>query len=235
MKIIDSKGRIIAEPGQPNQPNNTTSNEAEQLKITKVAPAAKTPGRYNIFINGKYSFSLDEIQLVDAGLHSGLIISPEQLNHLKNESDFGKEYIRAIDLISRRLRSEREIRDYARRKAWPSHNTERVIERLKVKGYLNDKVFAESFVRGRLNTAKYSKKRIRLDLQKKGIDNDIIDGILHDEVSDTNALAKLIAKRAPRYHDDNKLKAYLLRNGFNYDDINNAIAEYKSSLTQSDD
>ena len=199
------------------------------MQITKVAPAAKTPGRYNIFVDGQYSFSLDELQLVQAGLHSGLDIDEEQLAKFRNESEFGKNYIRAIDLISRRLRSEKEIRDYARRKSWTADNTERVIERLKVRGYLNDKVFAESFVRARQNAGKYSRRRIELDLRRKGIADSIVKEVLHDEVSDTDALRKLIAKRVKRYDDPTKLKAYLLRAGFNYDDINREIDAYHNS------
>lgn len=199
------------------------------MQITKVAPAAKTPGRYNIFVDGQYSFSLDELQLVQAGLHSGLDIDEEQLAKFRNESEFGKNYIRAIDLISRRLRSEKEIRDYARRKSWTADNTERVIERLKARGYLNDKVFAESFVRARQNAGKYSRRRIELDLRRKGIADSIVKEVLHDEVRDTDALRKLIAKRVKRYDDPTKLKAYLLRAGFNYDDINREIDAYYNS------
>lgn len=200
------------------------------MQITKVAPAAKTPGRYNVFVDGQYSFSLDELQLVQSGIHSGLEIGDEQLANFRNESEFGKNYIRAIDLISRRLRSEKEIRDYAKRKNWAPDNTNRVIERLKKKGYLNDTVFAESFTRARQNAEKYSRRRIEQDLRKKGIANNIIQLVLHDEVSDHVALNKLVAKRYNRYDDINKLKAYLMRAGFNYDDINKAIADYQNNL-----
>ena len=200
------------------------------MQITKVAPATKTPGRYNVFVDGQYSFSLDELQLVQSGIHSGLEIGDEQLANFRNESEFGKNYIRAIDLISWRLRSEKEIRDYAKRKNWTPDNTNRVIERLKEKGYLNDTVFAESFVRARQNAGKYSRRRIEQDLRKKGIANNIIQLVLHDEVSDHAALQKLVAKRYNRYDDINKLKAYLMRVGFNYDDINKAIADYQNNL-----
>ena len=168
------------------------------MQITKVQPAVKTAGRYNIYVDGQYSFSLDELQLVQSGLHSGLDIDETELAKLKSESEFGKNYIRAVDLISRRLRSEREIRDYAFRKQWT-----------------------------KTNTGRYSKKRIKLDLQKKGISSNIIAEVLHDEVDDTNALDKLIAKRAKRYDDDRKLIAYLMRNGFQYDDIISAIERFR--------
>lgn len=201
------------------------------MQITKVQPAAKTAGRYNIYVDGQYSFSLDELQLVQSGLHSGLEINEEQLEHLKSESDYGKNYIRAVDLISRRLRSEREIRDYAFRKQWTKHNTERVIDRLKSRGYLNDAVFAKAFAGSRLSSGRYSKKRIKLDLQKKGISSDIIAKILHDEVRDDDTLDKLVAKRIHRYDDDRKLIAYLMRNGFQYDDVINAIQRFRRDAT----
>lgn len=196
------------------------------MRVTKISPAVKTPGRYNIYIDGKYSFSLDEFQLVQTGLHSGLDIDKSKLDELKSESDYGKNYIRAVDLISRRLRSEKEIRDYAKRKQWTVTNTERVIERLKSHGYLNDKVFAEAFVRSRQSTEKYSKRRIERDLRQKGIAPNIIQQVLPSETSDKNVITKLIQKKAHRYNDVNKLKTYLLRAGFNYDDVSQAINEY---------
>lgn len=196
------------------------------MRITKISPAVKTPGRYNIYVDGKYSFSLDELQLVQTGLHNGLEIDESKLDELKSESDYGKNYIRAVDLISRRLRSEKEIRDYAKRKQWTTTNTERVIERLKNHGYLNDKAFAETFVRSRQSAEKYSKRRIERDLHQKGIASNIIKDALPDEASDKNVIIKLVQKKASRYDDVNKLKAYLFRAGFNYDDVNQAINEY---------
>ena len=201
------------------------------MRISKVSPAVKTAGRYNIYVDGKYSFSLDELQLVQSGLHSGLEISEAQLEQLKSESDFGKNYIRAVDLISRRLRSEREIRDYAFRKQWTKSNTERVIERLKARGYLDDRRFAELFFSSRHQSGRYSLKRIRLDLVKKGIDSDIIDDLCRAN-GDSAALLKLINKRINKYDDENKLIAYLARNGFRYDDIKAALDRYHQGDTE---
>lgn len=201
------------------------------MRISKVSPAVKTAGRYNIYVDGKYSFSLDELQLVQNGLHSGLEISETQLEQLKSESDFGKNYIRAVDLISRRLRSEREIRDYAFRKQWTKSNTERVIERLKARGYLDDRRFAELFFNSRHQSGRYSLKRIRLDLVKKGIGSDIINDLCRAN-GDSAALLKLINKRINKYDDENKLIAYLARNGFRYDDIKAALDRYHQGDTE---
>lgn len=197
------------------------------MNITKISPAVKTEGRYNVFVDNEFSFSLDETQLVTLGLKKGDAIDELQLLELKNESDFGKNYIRAVDLISRRLRSEREIRDYARRKQWTEDNTERVIDRLCERGYLNDERFAESFVRSRANTRNFSATRMKVELQKKGVKPDIITNMLaeSDDYDEMAALRKMIAKKINKYDDERKLVAYLARQGFKYDDIKSALVD----------
>lgn len=195
--------------------------------ISKISPAVKTPGRYNVFVDGAYTFSLDEVQLANLGLKKGQEIDEAELDKLKSESGFGKNYIRALDLISRRLRSDREIRDYAFRKQWTKENTERVIERLRVHGYLNDQRFAEAFVRSRANLRNYSKRRMMLELRKKGISSTIIEQVLadSDEFDELSALQNLIAKKRSHYDNEQKLIAYLARQGFSYDQIRTALSD----------
>ena len=200
------------------------------MLITKISPAVKTEGRYNVFVDGKYSFSLDEVQLAAVTIKKGDELDEQQLDQLKSESSFGKNYIRALDLVSRRPRSQREIRDYAFRKQWTKANTDRVIDRLLERGYLDDAKFAEIFVRSRANLRNYSTRRMKLELQKKGISSDIIDQVLSesDDFDENVALKNLIAKKQNRYDDEQKLIAYLARQGFNYDSIRMALNQQKS-------
>jgi regulatory protein len=196
------------------------------VKITKISPAVKTEGRYNVFVDDKFSFSLDESQLVKIGLKKSDEISDERLTELKTESDFGKNYIRAVDLISRRLRSEKEIRDNAFRKNWTKESTEKVIKRLRERGFLNDEKFAESFVRSRAALRNYSARKMKLELAKKGITKDIYGKVLatSDEYDEQAALKKLIAKKRTHYAgNEQKLIAYLARQGFQYDDIKSSL------------
>jgi regulatory protein len=195
------------------------------MKITKISPAVKTAGRYNVFVDEKYSFSLDEAQLVKIGIKIGQEVDESELANLKSESEFGKNYIRALDLISRRPRSEREIRDYAFRKQWDKDNTGRVIERLYKYGYLDDAKFAAAFVRSRAATRTLSKRKMILELRKKGIAGEIIDKVLDEtaEYDEAAALAKLVAKKRGLYDDERKLIEYLARQGFNYDTIKTAL------------
>jgi len=212
-----------------NEENSINSNENIGEKITKIAPAAKTPGRYNIFVNDKYSFSLDEIQLAKFRLKKGDEISAEKLDELKNESSFGKNYVRALDLISRRIRSEKEIRDYGFRKNWTKENIEKVIKRLHEKKYLNDEKFAKSFVISRANLRNFSKRKMEMELAKKGISKEIREKVLaeNEDFDEENSLKNLVAKKWNKYENEQKLIAYLARNGFDYDKIKTAITEFR--------
>ena len=196
------------------------------MKITKISPAVKTAGRYNIFLDEKYAFSLDETQLVGLKLNIGQEIGAAELAQLESESDFGKNYLRALDLVSRRMRSEREIRDYAFRKRWTPENTERVVARLYQYRYLDDAKFAQRFVASRAQRD-VSLKKLKVDLAKKGIKNELIaETLAADESFDEFAsLKNVIAKKAKRYDDERKLVEFLLRRGFRYDDIRRALAE----------
>ena len=195
------------------------------MKITKIQPAVKTAGRYNIFVDEKYSFSLDETQLLDQKLKTGFEISPEKLDELKGESEFGKSYARALELILRRPRSIREINDYARRKKWEIELRDRVIEKLSEKGYLDDRKFANFWLKARVSSKPISKRKLNAELSQKGIKREIIDEILveYTELDEQDALAALIKKKQSKYTDEQKLMAYLASQGFSYGAIKEAL------------
>lgn len=195
------------------------------MVITKISSTFKTPGRYSIFIDNQYSFSLDEAQLVKLKLKKGGEISEEELSTLKLESDFGKSYLRAVDLISRRIHSEKEIRDYAFRKQWSTEITNKVIDRLKRYRYLDDEKFMNAFIRSRAANRNFSKMRMLQELNRKGIDKKVIEVALSstDDFDEQESLKRLIVKKRLRYESDDKLIQYLLRQGFRYDDIKNNL------------
>lgn len=198
------------------------------MKVTALRPAVKTRGRINVFIDEKYSFSLDESQLIGSGLGVGKELTASELASLKDESTFGKAYGRALDYIMRRPRSEKELRDYAWKKQWPKELTERVLARLRTKGYLDDAKFAQAWVRHRALGKPISQRKLRLELQQKGLNEDLINAALTDERSEFNeatALQRLVTKKRGRYIDQQKFIAYLARQGFAYDDIKQALAE----------
>ena len=91
-----------------------------------------------------------------------------------------------------------------------------VLSRLVSRGYVDDRKFAEFWAENRFVKKGVSRKRLKMELQKKGIKREIIDEVL-DGRDDEAELRKMIARKRAKYTDDEKLMAYLVRQGFSYD------------------
>ncbi|NCU37778.1 hypothetical protein EOL96_01800 [Candidatus Saccharibacteria bacterium] len=209
------------------------------MKITNIAAQVKNPDRVNISIDGAYRFSLDINQLVGLGVKVGNDYSEQEIIELENESRFGKLYSRALEYSLLRPHSIREVRDYLWKKTRDKRDREgrvvkgysadvaqRVLERLQQKKYVNDEQFARWWVETRRLATGASARKITAELMSKGVESTIItEAIQRSGRDDEQELKKMIIKKRVRYNDNNKLMAYLARQGFAYDDIKRALSE----------
>lgn len=196
----------------------------------------------NVSIDGKYRFSLDFAQITELGIKVGNEYTEAELADLENESQFGKLYMRALEYSLMRPHSQRELTDYLYRKTRDTRTktgaikkgvskalTERVYTRITERGYVNDEAFARYWVENRQLRKGISRRKLQAELASKGVDRAIVDSLLaQTERSDEDELQKIIEKRAGRYDDEQKLIAYLARQGFGYDDIKQAIERLKN-------
>lgn len=198
-------------------------------KITDLKQGVRSPDRVNVFVDEKFAFSLDISQVVDFGIKVGMEISAEDLAEFKKASEFGKLYQRTLEWVLVRPRSIRETNDYLYKKIFEKkldkNYIDRIIEKLKDKKYLDDYKFAEYYVENRFVKKGVSLKRLRMELLKKGISKEIIEEVLADsDRNDEEELKKMIAKKRAKY-DDEKLTAYLVRQGFQYDLVRELVAQ----------
>lgn len=213
------------------------------MKITAISVQAKNNDRVNVSVDGSYRFSLDIFQVGDLGLKVGKEYSEAELIALETESQFGKLYTRALEYTMMRPHSSREIRDYLWRKTrttkYKSRSgevkdragvstelTDRVYQRLNERGYIDDEKFARYWVENRNMTKGASRRKLANELRAKGVETGIIDAALAEtDRDDQQELQKIITKKRARYPDEQKLIAYLLRQGFSYDDVKSAVGE----------
>jgi regulatory protein len=213
------------------------------VKITNISTQVKNPDRVNISVDGAYRFSLDVFQVGELGVKIGREFTEAELEQIENESKFGKLYARALEYCLMRPHSAREVKDYLWRKTHATkyksrdgqikerlgdsaENADRVFERLVGKGYIDDEKFARFWVQNRNLTKGASQRKLTAELRAKGVESAIIEQALAEgERSDDDELRKVIAKKRKRYDDEQKLIAYLARQGFSYDDIKSALQD----------
>lgn len=208
MKIYKLSDEVVEDAKK----DSVSSVHTDLLTITELKQGVKNPNRVNVFVNSEFAFSLDIKQVVDLGVKVGLEISEEKLAELKKASEFGKLYQRALEWVLVRPRSEKELKDYLFRKK--AEESDKIIDLLIKKGYVDDRKFAEYYVENRFVKKGISQKRLRMELAKKGISKEIIDEVVSGR-DDNEEIDKIIAKKRSKY-DDEKLISYLCRQGFSY-------------------
>ncbi len=197
------------------------------MKITDIKQQVKTAGRYSIYVEGKFSFGLSELALMNSGLRVGKELTAADLAELKDTAKSDKAYNLALGLIARRPRSEWEVRDYYKRKEYDPELIDQLIQRLYDGHWLNDLDFATRWVENRRLLKSTSKRRLQQELKAKRVSDDVIRQVLEtDETDEKIVLVDLVARKRKqsRYQDDQKLMAYLMRQGYNYADVKDALS-----------
>lgn len=196
------------------------------MKITAIKQQVKRPDRFSVFVDGKYSFSLSELALINNEIKLGLELTRSDLKKLKEESNFDKAYNQTLNLLARRPRSEWEIRDYLKRKKHDEELSERLVNKLSERRLINDLAFAQMWVENRRLLKNMSKRKLTQELRAKRVNDEIINEVMgQDETDEREVLRELVERKKNRYPDKLKLMQYLSRQGFNYDDIKSVLDE----------
>lgn len=112
---------------------------------------------------------------------------------------------------------------------------DQVIDKLKEKKFINDEEFAKWWIESRTRFRPRSLKLIAFELKQKGIAQDLIEsGIRNQELGikdDASMARKLVEKKIGKYKGVSKqelyqkLGSFLVRRGFNWETIKQAIDE----------
>lgn len=146
-----------------------------------------------------------------------------------------KWYFLALRYLQYRPRSTKEIRDYLTKKKAPVAQIDTIIAKLQEQKFLNDKEFAQMWVRTRAALKPTGKHLLKVELIKKGISTEIIDSVIaqSQEESGTDLeMAKILLKKKkdkfknlPREKLFKKAGGFLQRRGFDYETIKKALIQ----------
>lgn len=194
-------------------------------RVTALKAAVRDEKRVNVFLEDEFYCSLDVAQVVDFKLKVGQVLSEEEATRLRRASNFGKLYQRTLEWVLMRPRSVRETYDYLRRKKFEKpeyeitdEDIEGVVKRLIEKKYLDDRKFANYYIENRFVKKGVARKRLVMELRRKGIGEDLIETAFSDVGRDDVAeIKKIIARKRGRYDTDEKLISYLVRQGFDFE------------------
>lgn len=187
-----------------------------------------------IYLDNNEKLFLSYEVLLKNGLKKGSEISEDRFSLLVVQNR--KYHIRqkAITFLAKRIHSKRELENKLRKKNYEIDLIKAVLDELEAKRLIDDNAFTNQFSDEKLNRKKWGLQKVKSELFKKGISADIINNVLKnyaDAESQQTTAADLAKKKlnliAKRENDKKKIKqklsAFLLSRGFDYDIARDAV------------
>jgi regulatory protein len=142
-------------------------------------------------------------------------------------------------MLARAPRSARDLRRRLLLKGEPEAEVDAAIERLEAAGLLDDAAYARAFVRAKVSSQGFSRRRLQLELAKRGVARDVADAaiveVLHDDAVDESANIERVARKKLRTLEGleeetqrRRLSAYLARRGYDLDDVRAVLRKVRN-------
>ena len=131
-------------------------------------------------------------------------------------------------ILGRSARSEHELGSKLEEKGYTEAEIRETLAYLRDYGYVDDAKYALSFAQARAARGQ-GEYRIRMELRRRGVDDDVIDDVAAQLPEPDNAIQKILRARLSRQNDEDsrrKAAAALSRRGFGWDEINAAMEEW---------
>ncbi len=153
-------------------------------KITRITTQKNNNERFSIFIDKgageEFGFGVDQDVLISFGLRKGVELNDEMMEGIHFEDQVKKGMNLALNYLSYRMRSEKEVKDYLLKKEIPEEAFPSIFEKLHRYGYVNDLEFAIAFVRTKINAGGKGPFVIGQELKQKGVNKTMVDKALEE-------------------------------------------------------
>jgi regulatory protein len=195
-------------------------------KITALKRQKRNAQRISVYLDGEFAFGLS--RFAAAWLEVGQELTPEKIRQLRETDEREVSYQRALNYLSYRPRSEREVRQNLQKHDTPEAVIDETLDRLRRNGLVDDLQFAKDWVENRSTFRPRGRRALAAELRQKGIARETIEAALQN--LDEDALAYQAAVKQARKYENlewadfrRKMNAFLARRGFNYETAKSAV------------
>ncbi len=183
--------------------------------------------RCKIYIDEQLAFALYKGEIRKLKIKVDSELSEEDYRYIIEDLLLKRAKSRSMYIIGRTEKSEAELIKKLKESFYPECVIEQTIDFLKEYKLIDDERYAREYYR--YKSSGKSRKVIKLELLRKGIDKETISEVLEENDNDESELIKkLITKKkvdlsVATREEISKLYSFLLRKGFDYEDVTSVI------------
>ena len=193
-----------------------------------------SPGRVTVTLCGGEEIKTTLNVVTDLRLYAGRELDGEELKELRAASRSALARNRAMELLSRRPMSEKELIDKLIRKGEDEETAADCARWLRENGFLNDESYAAAVAR-HYAAKGYGPGRVRAELSRRGVDRELWDDTLEAMPENTDKLDRFIAARLSDPEDRDqvrKVSAALYRRGYSWEEIRSALRRFNAETEE---
>lgn len=200
------------------------------MEITAITPQKHDAARCNIEVDGRFFCGMQLLTVMEHRLKVGSIVTEEELSQLQLAGERQTALDKALTHIAASMKTERDIRDFLRRKGYLQDVADYVVGKMKGYGYLDDEAYARAYAESA--GKRKGGRLIRMELKRKGVSDQAIAAALSEGVDEgaaaKAALEKYLRGKKPDEKTLRKAYAHLMSKGFDYDTARSALAGLRS-------
>ncbi len=202
------------------------------MRITSIEKSDKNKSMASVCIDNKTEFVLPLKRIDALNLTIDKNIERETLDYILKYEVYVAAKNSAVKFLSLKLRTAFEVEEKLRELGYEETTINRVINDLTEIDYINDYKYAVKYISEKTKLKPKSIKLLAMELDYKGISNDIVSSVIEELNPDDDETAlELLKKRYSKYNEFdenliNKMKSYLAGRGFSYNQISKAISKY---------
>ena len=172
--------------------------------------------------------------VTDARLYVGMELDEAAFEELKKSSSKAIDRRKALEILSRRPYSRRELKDKLLRSGVDEQRAEECVAWIAERGFLDDGEYAGAVAR-HYAAKGYGAGRVKTELQRRGIERELADETLAELPDNTEKLDAFIARRLSDPSDRDsvrKVSAALFRRGYSWEEIRAALRRFDSETEE---
>lgn len=135
--------------------------------------------KYKVTIDGEVYTLYDDV-IIKYALLMKSEIEKTLFDEIITLNDELKSYYDSIKYITKKLRSEKEIYEFLKKREIDESIIKKTINRLKNNNFLNEDLYLKSYINDQVNLSNNGPKKIKSNLIKLGIDEEKIDEYLNN-------------------------------------------------------
>ena len=198
--------------------------QSQNMLVTITGLAKTKAGRYSVYADGEYAFSLDGKTLLESDIRKGRQLDWEYLEQVRQKSQYESAREKALNLLGSRELSAKEL-EQKLRLHYPAQVCTSVVQQLQQVDLIDDGRYAMRLAAELYRVRHCSVWEIGQQLRARGIAGAEYDAAMDQGFDDVKTLQVLLQGKyaAAWQRDAKKCAASLRRKGFAFGDIAQAM------------